>query len=251
MTAALLAGITASLVGFGNRGTVRAMEAFAPAPRVTPSYQFCSPAQCNPPSGPEIPRTLPPLVDHKYADALADVPFHASRAPLNKKPDITAAGHYHRVGEIYLAHVWYTLKARPGKVSPEARKMLEKAHLYLYALRPLPRYPYWSKALYQDSMVLELLGNEAGKMDNLNLIARVKSSAEAASMARLYLAARAFAAKRCPKALRLLDAAPSIPERFASMASAIKIQCAIHQDPAKFINNIKQLYAKSPEALRP
>ena len=99
----------------------------------------------------------------------------------------------------------FTLPSTLTQAKERIHTWLSRAQPYLAAVRPLPKYRYWSEALYCNAHALILLGKRTEAMRVLKVVARTRSQARPARYSRLGLAILQYQEKQYRQVLSTLD----------------------------------------------
>ncbi|MDA3862398.1 MAG: hypothetical protein PF689_00860 [Deltaproteobacteria bacterium] len=189
-----------------------------------------------------------------------------SRASLQKRADISNVNAYHGAGKIYYNRALAIQKVLKNgdelsKLNPkiygkiENKKQAEKAlksnlkraQYYLAAVRPVPKYKFWSEALYFYALALLSDKKEEKAENKLQIIARTGSQALPARYSRFSLAIINFLKGNYSQVNKYLNLARRIKEKDRFVYEYIKYVSKFHQqgkNMRKFVKSFGEKYTE-------
>ncbi len=178
------------------------------SPKKREKKTTCRIEKVPPPFVPDLEKIkILPIEGKGTADDDQNLGGFLSRASLQKRADISNVNAYHGAGKIYYNRALAIQKilkngADLSKLNPEiygkieskeqakeaVKSNLKRAKYYLAAVRPVPKYKFWSEALYFYALALLVDNKEEKAEKKLEIIARTGSQALPARYSRFSLA---------------------------------------------------------------
>jgi tetratricopeptide (TPR) repeat protein len=154
----------------------------------------------------KFPKLAIPVLNAKLLPVNGELKIHKDKAKLGSKVDIENVENYHLTGKIYLTRALFlqsihnnidkyqtgnfgiTIPENRDKNLSKIKNYMELATHYLSAVRPVPKYRFWSQALYEKAIAYEYLDKMKDAVIALKIIGRTRSNSDSANYSRLSLA---------------------------------------------------------------